>query len=229
MIFIWRQKEEPLTLCVPRKVEFGRFPLTKKFDVNFHPIIHIRLGLLATEYQRGQLHESGQHTYQTMEEDAVEAALEQYRKRPLGGTVLHNLRQKQQQQRNALNNRGDRSPDAPTSKDSLITMPPTTASLKTHTGHGHKEKSQAHTGGRTRHHSGGYHRRSSTRVNHDMSPGITTPTPVQQSSEVRKLKNTLQIYEQMADHPCNSYISLPAHSVMAYPSNSCWDASSLSR
>ena len=85
--------------------------------------------------------------------------------------------------------------DSASSNDSLITMPPTTASLKTHTGHGHKKagasgSSEAVTeGSRSRHHSGGHrshrhtthHHRSR---HHDLSPGITTPTPVQQSSEV---------------------------------------------
>ena len=78
------------------------------------------------------------------------------------------------------------------SNTSLITMPPTTSSLKTHTGHGHKNKDQERDHSRSRHHSGDYrgyhqHRRPrhhhAHRSHHDLSPGITTPTPVQQSSE----------------------------------------------
>ena len=88
----------------------------------------------------------------------------------------------------------DDSTSAASSKDSLITMPPTTASLKTHTGHGHKKaadvagENAVTEGRRSRHHSGNrnrhahhHHHRSR---HHDLSPGITTPTPVQQSSEV---------------------------------------------
>ena len=84
--------------------------------------------------------------------------------------------------------------DSASSNDSLITMPPTTASLKTHTGHGHKKagasgSSEAVTeGSRSRHHSGGHrshrHTHHHRSRHHDLSPGITTPTPVQQSSEV---------------------------------------------
>ena len=111
----------------------------------------------------------------------VEAALARRQRPPLGGVVhgvVHGLRQ-----------RGDRSPDASTSNTSLVTMPPTTtASLKTHSGHGgHSRDKSADSSGRhrPRHHSGGYARRSSTRVNCDIDhPGITTPVPVQQSSEV---------------------------------------------
>ena len=77
-------------------------------------------------------------------------------------------------------------------------MPPTTSSLKTHTGHGHHRDRSSDgigtsappsAGGghhRARHHSGGYSRRSSTKVNYGglkaidklKSPGITTPQPV---------------------------------------------------
>ena len=99
----------------------------------------------------------------------------------------------------------DQSPEASTSNTSLITMPPTTSSLKTHTGHGHhrdRSSEGPHLGSsappsaghhRPRHHSGGYSRRSSTKVNYGglkaleklKSPGITTPQPVL-TSEVRK-------------------------------------------
>ena len=77
--------------------------------------------------------------------------------------------------------------DSASSNTSLITMPPTTASLKTHTGHGHKKASEAVTeGSRSRHHSGHRNRHHHRSRHHDLSPGITTPTPVQQSSEVSK-------------------------------------------
>ena len=86
----------------------------------------------------------------------------------------------------------DDSTSAASSNTSLITMPPTTASLKTHTGHGHKKAADVAgealgEGRRSRHHSG--HRNRHTHHHHrsrhhDLSPGITTPTPVQQSSEV---------------------------------------------
>lgn len=88
------------------------------------------------------------------------------------------------------------SPDS-SSNASLITMPPTTSSLKTHTGHGHKSQPQPHlaaaeaSGGRSRHHSGGHRKSHHHRANVlDLSPGcITTPTPVQQSSEVGRSRS----------------------------------------
>ena len=98
------------------------------------------------------------------------------------------------QQRHIRDEKHEENDDSASSNDSLITMPPTTASLKTHTGHGHKKagasgSSEAVTeGSRSRHHSGGHrshrHTHHHRSRHHDLSPGITTPTPVQQSSEV---------------------------------------------
>ena len=158
-------------------------------------------------------------------EDTVEAALEKYRQRPLGGVVLQGLRRGKYYERcdgvvwfsRLFISKmlpyfrflpsfiSDQSPEASTSNTSLITMPPTTSSLKTHTGHGHhrdRSSEGPHLGSsappsaghhRPRHHSGGYSRRSSTKVNYGglkaleklKSPGITTPQPVL-TSEVRK-------------------------------------------
>jgi hypothetical protein len=111
--------------------------------------------------------------------------------------VLGEGQQLQQQERHILfiaslkSHRGSAPAAAPASSNtSLITMPPTTGSMKTHTGHGHKHPPAMAVlpGGdhRSRHHSGHSRPRHHRHMHqhHDLSPGLTTPTPVQQSSEV---------------------------------------------
>lgn len=71
-------------------------------------------------------------------------------------------------------------------------LPPTTGSMKTHTGHGHSSSGHGdgsmpsrgrHNSAADRHHHRHHHHRRHHHHHHDFSPGITTPTPVQQSSE----------------------------------------------
>ena len=72
------------------------------------------------------------------------------------------------------------------SRELGVAMAHTTASMKTHTGHGHHDVGRQEVGRHTK------DRQSTSkqeRQSKHLSAGITTPTPVQQSSEVSIYKN----------------------------------------